>query len=569
MNIQAKEELFVAPTIKLNDTVEIKAGKPKYNENNNVWIYSIAYKLVEGDGLADGEIQVKVFGYSDVAGNVGRELTNADMTLESQKHVIIDRTIPTATLTYSPEGFTNHQVVATLTASEEVKLVNAGTWNPKDGFAKEFKKMYPNNANQIVTFEDKAGNVGTINLVVNNIDTTKPVFENVKPTMESDVTIKVIEENLDRIEVYDKITKETYTVPNGHVLTKEGYYKILAYDKAGNVSDPWNLTIDNAAPVISIENARENGFYNHDVVVNISDIEINRVYLNDKRMGRVNKVTVTEEGTYTVWAKDNYGHESEKITFTIDKVAPNLVVDTIVDGVSHSENPQVHATDVNPFTITVKASNGATRIDQAKKNENGLYSVWFGIGYMTDESYIVEATDVAGNPKTITFKLDRSAKLADSRVGSNLITADGNSINNFNSFAIKFDKDVTFKYQSPTYGYKFVMEYSTDGGKTYKQSGTEINNYWDGVLHMDQYNKYPDTVTIPANSKILWSGTGINKKYPEILNAIKATKDTDNKVYVRTVFTVLQPHYTKTWKLDPVVYSKGGTEVSPRGLADF
>ena len=58
----------------------------------------------------------------------------------------------------------------------------------------------------------------------------------------------------------------------------------------------------------------------------------------------------------------------------------------------------------------------------------------------------------------------------------------------------------------------------------------------------------------------------INNTYEQLIDQFK---DTENKVYVKTVFTVIQPTYTKVFELDPVIYSKGGTEVTPLGLADF
>ena len=98
VNVQFYEKLAVKPTITLNDKVQTKIGTIKYDETSKVWIYSSSYKLTEGDGLENGEIQVKVSGYADYAGNVGATLTNDNMLLNSQKHVVIDRTNPTLTV---------------------------------------------------------------------------------------------------------------------------------------------------------------------------------------------------------------------------------------------------------------------------------------------------------------------------------------------------------------------------------------------------------------------------------------------------------------------------------------
>lgn len=206
--------------------------------------------------MEEGEIQFTISNIYDKAGNPLNDLSNSD----ANGKVIIDKTAPTATITYNTVDPTNHAVVATLTASEEVKILNAGTWNPDEGYATIFKKSYPENNTQTVTIEDRAGNQNTVEVVINNID----------------------------------------------------------------------------------------------------------------------------------------------------KDAPELVVDTIVDGVSNTENPQVHATDANEFNISVKLNGKEVRNDKASLNENGIYSSWFGIGYMEDGSYEVTATDSLGNSKTITFELNRS-----------------------------------------------------------------------------------------------------------------------------------------------------------------
>lgn len=206
--------------------------------------------------MEEGEIQFTISNIYDKAGNPLNDLSNSD----ANGKVIIDKTAPTATITYNTVDPTNHSVVATLTASEEVKILNAGTWNPEDGYGLVFKKSYPENNIQTVTIEDKAGNQNTVEVVINNID----------------------------------------------------------------------------------------------------------------------------------------------------KDAPELVVDTIVDGVSNSENPQIHAIDDNEFSVVIKLNGEVVRTDGSSITTEGNYSTWYGIGYLADGNYEVTATDSLGNSKTITFELNRS-----------------------------------------------------------------------------------------------------------------------------------------------------------------
>ena len=114
------------------------------------------------------------------------------------------------------------------------------------------------------------------------------------------------------------------------------------------------------------------------------------------------------------------------------------------------------------------------------------------------------------------------------------------------------------------------MEYSTDGVNYTKSNGTVISNYWTEVLGSGEKTKYEgDSFTIPAGSPIYFSATSVGTRWNDIYEAIRATKDTDNKVYVRVVFTIIQPTYTKSFTLNEVTYSDGGYEVSPRDLASF
>ena len=56
----------------------------------------------------------------------------------------------------------------------------------------------------------------------------------------------------------------------------------------------------------------------------------------------------------------------------------------------------------------MKLNEEEVRNDTASLNANGIYSSWFGIGYMKDGSYEISATDNLGNSKTIAFELKRS-----------------------------------------------------------------------------------------------------------------------------------------------------------------
>lgn len=222
--------------------------------------------------------------------------------------------------------------------------------------------------------------------------------------------------------------------------------------------------------------------------------------------------------------------------------------------------------------MVIKLDGKEVRRDKATLNSEGLYSVWFGIGHLADGDYVVEATDAAGNTSKEEFTLIR-LNITDSDVGSNLIDTSSNTINNFNSFAVKFNKDLIFEYGSTDKTYTISFEYSTDG-VTYNESDYKITNWADALVKnpysspVERYILSP-SVTIPAGSPIYWSGTEVGERWTEIYDAIVATKGTDDKVYVKTIFTVVQPSYTKSFELGEVIYSDGGNEVSERGMPEF
>ena len=188
---------------------------------------------------------------------------------------------------------------------------------------------------------------------------------------------------------------------------------------------------------------------------------------------------------------------------------------------------------------------------------------------MPDGNYTVEAIDLAGNKTTKTFKIDR-LNLTSSKTASNYINKMENTIYNFNSFAIKFNRDITIKNYSNNQGFIIEHEYSTDGINYTKSTGTVINNYWTNTLMKNATEKYTgDEFTIAAGDAILWSGTKVGSRWSDIYDAILATEGTENKVYVRTIFTVIQPTYTKSFTLPAVEYSQGGAVATPNGTAVF
>ena len=98
-------KLAVSPKALINDSIEVSFDDGTLRGDR--YIYSAIYTVQENDGLQDGELQVKVYGYADEAGNVGKELSNEDITLASQKYIIIDKTAPKLDINPLTDGYSN------------------------------------------------------------------------------------------------------------------------------------------------------------------------------------------------------------------------------------------------------------------------------------------------------------------------------------------------------------------------------------------------------------------------------------------------------------------------------
>ena len=169
------EKLAVAPTVTMNGTWSVKSYLAK--EENGSYIYASAFKLNKEDGLKDGEVSIVVEGYADAAGNTGVKLTNDDITLASQKYVVIDKTPVKATLSNgtlgnNPYRKLNVKLYDANTVTSVVingkKLPHTGKYvDINDGHAYTFLE-----GENVIVAKDKAGNVTEVTYVK---DTKAPV----------------------------------------------------------------------------------------------------------------------------------------------------------------------------------------------------------------------------------------------------------------------------------------------------------------------------------------------------------------------------------------------------------
>jgi hypothetical protein len=184
-----------------------------------------------------------IFNFRDAAGNTG----SATATVTN-----IDKTAPTATVSYSTTDPTNGTVIATITPSENVTVTSVGA---------SLTHTFNANGDYTFTFVDAAGNTGSITATVSNITSSNSnVFST---TIEGDVyhgnVIKLVLNNLANETIksivwyysdaagnidFSSIMGQDaiIQVPNG--ITVGRYLRAVIYCQSGN-----NYASDNTAQI--------------------------------------------------------------------------------------------------------------------------------------------------------------------------------------------------------------------------------------------------------------------------------------------------------------------------------
>ncbi len=332
--------------------------------------------------------------------------------------------------------------------------------------------------NYILTAKDKAGNETVVNFT---IDFTAPEIEITQENTDSKnvaVTIN-LKDNLTGIDILKVASgeqNESYFENGGQQIniikdglsaigkinvTKNGVYSAYVRDLAGNVKvQTFEVTTidegqepepepepDTTAPAISIEKAVSQDKTSVNLTINVVDTESqiqivkmangerdtnyftnNGTELQMKKEDKTSTsiVNITQNGIYTIYAEDEAGN---KVVKTIDiteieekEPEPEPEPDTLPPTIAGVEDGKTYRNYVTPIAsdenlaqvILIKDGNiveNYTNGDQIR--ENG--------------SYVLIATDEAGNRTQVSFKID--IKDEDTNEGNNTNT-DGNTNTN-------------------------------------------------------------------------------------------------------------------------------------------
>ena len=160
-------------------------------------------------------------------------------------------------------------------------------------------------------------------------------------------------------------------MPEDKIIDEEGQYYLVAYDKAYNVT-AIAFTVDRTAPII---NGLEEGkvYYNKPVTITVTEANPYLNIIGQDATVTVSKTgtlfptlktykanetfTLSEDGEYTIKAKDIAKNETEEIKFIIDQTPATISVK--FDGVNEAKSyEEVHESNTNlNITATVTDAN--------------------------------------------------------------------------------------------------------------------------------------------------------------------------------------------------------------------
>ena len=449
--ISFPEKLAVEPTVKVFGKEYTATYRPlSSNPEQNIYYYMVDFTLDET--MPEGEIPFEVYGYADIAGNVGEKLDQTKINRDDYSKVIYDRTKPVVKL--EGTGVNNYFRSDVIITAEDANL---GTIHlRKNGeLIKNYELGTPltEEGNYEVVMSDKAGNKSEqINFT---IDKTAPVITlegtGVNNNFRTDVKAIIEEANVHNIK-YRKDDGRWITVSEKELtFTEEGTYTIEVIDLAYNRTEV-TFTIDKTAP--ALRELRVQNFYNptgnqnysgltqnpgqnkgiaitvnttellaknpiiviggKEIEVPVQEPQYNKyvVYVDlteDMNLVEGEKIPVTVKGL-----EDAAGNTGDEVTSTgndnyyviFDKTAPSIkpTADSVGSegyyskiGLTFEDNVGIASYEINGDTLII--TNGEISYETLQK-------------YLKEGKNTVTASDEAGNEATFTFNYDITAPKA-------------------------------------------------------------------------------------------------------------------------------------------------------------
>lgn len=435
--ISFPEKLAIEPKVKIFGKEYTATYRPlSSSPEKNSYYYMVDFKLDKT--MPEGEIPFEIYGYEDIAGNVGERLANQNINNELYTKVIIDNTAPKATVTFSNKNgaeLTNQDVLATLTADEAIQNIEG--WTRVDD--RTFTKIYSVNGKYSVEIADLTGNTSVIRYEVKRIDKTAPEAtvtfsnDNGATMTNQDVTVTLkANETIRDIEGWTRVNDRTFT----KVYSENGKYSVEIIDKVGNTSTiKFEVKrIDKTAPVITLptKNTFEVGvdiytypeagsvYDESDKEISFSKVNIAwfKATANGEKGERVDSfewntsLKNRDLGTYYIeyWVADKAGNvgRAHRLLTLQDTTKPTIILNGenkqeielgtgtyLEQGATVTDNRDEKVENIEPYKIDWYSQNGLQEFNVSKVdiNKAGQYNIFY------------QYTDKAGNYSQIIRKV--------------------------------------------------------------------------------------------------------------------------------------------------------------------
>lgn len=406
----------------------------------------------------------------DAAGNVGQVTATVNN---------IDKTAPTATISYSTTNPTNNSVVATLVPSEAVTVMN------NSGLS---QYTFTDNGSFTFQFTDAAGNTGSATATVNNIDKTKPstpiiltpaegyTTNNDKPvisgTAEAGSTVKIYIDNTFYAQVITNSQGSWSYTPTNSLASSVHTITATATDAAGNISDvsaTRTFTIDKTAPTLPNVSIISNN--SNPALAKVNDIVTLNFTANKTLTGLpvvvIANHTVTAvkgsgnsySASYTMTSNDS--DSSSNVSFSIDFTDVYGNVGTTVHGTTDGTSVRF---DKTPPTLSYVAIQSNNTLNSSMAKIGNTVTVNFtasenllgNTATVKIDGYNATVTSLGNNNYTATLQLSDSDKEGNLTIKIDFTDLAGNAgatvTATTNGSSVKFDKTapVTPSITSPS-----------------------------------------------------------------------------------------------------------------------
>ena len=221
----------------------------------------------------------------------------------------IDKVKPEVNISYDITKLTNKDVTITITANEKIQEVEGWELN-----GNTLTKIVSQNDKNTVIVKDLAGNEVSMDYDVSNIDKDAPTISGVSNAeYQISVTPIIEDENLDTV----KLNGEDFV--SGTEIKKNGEYRLVATDKAGNKSTV-NFTIKKPLPVINVNEESKEIEYGTDYEIVNGTVDNKEVVPSITYNGvSTNTIDTENPGEYVLTYEytDEDGNSAKPVVITI------------------------------------------------------------------------------------------------------------------------------------------------------------------------------------------------------------------------------------------------------------